>query len=245
MTIKEMFSKKKLIVLGIFLVFALVASRINFSTVIGAPNQSFTLFQFFGPMIGAFLGTAFGMIAVLGAELADYLIAGKAFTLLNLLRLLPMLFAVYYFSNYSKKKEISKLFMIIVPVMAITAFVLHPIGMQAWYFSLYWLIPIFAVILPNKMPGKLFFRSLGATFTAHAIGSIAFLYTVPMTAVQWMGLIPVVAYERLMFAAGIAVSYVLLTTVMDKVVEKTKLPAGIASVEKEYILSKKLFKITS
>ncbi|MBI2653173.1 hypothetical protein HYX00_06920, partial [Candidatus Woesearchaeota archaeon] len=48
---------------------------------VGAKNQFFTLFQFFGPVAGAFLGPVVGVLSVLIAEVANYLIAGKAFTL--------------------------------------------------------------------------------------------------------------------------------------------------------------------
>lgn len=244
MDIKNMFSKKRLVFLVIFLAAAFIANRINFSALVGAENQYFTLFQFFGPIAGAFLGTIFGVVAVLGAQIMDYLILGKAFTLINVVRLLPMLFAIYYFANYSKKENMGKIFMVLVPLAAIILFVTHPIGKGAWYFSMYWLIPILGVMLPKWMPGKLFFRSLGATFTSHAIGSVAWLYTVPMTAEQWTGLIPVVAYERFIFAAGIAVSYVMVNTALTFVVDKAKLPLGTISVDKGYILSKRLFRVT-
>lgn len=240
---KNMVSKKRLIFLAVFLVAAFFAMKINFSAVVGADNQHFTLFQFFGPIAGAFLGSVFGIIAVAGAELFNYIVVGKEFTFINILRLLPMLFAVYYFAKHNRKDKISKVFMVVIPLAAMVLFIAHPIGGKAWYYSLYWLIPVLAVVLPKKLPGKLFFRSLGATFTAHAIGSIAWLYSVPMTAEQWIGLIPVVAYERLLFAAGVAVSYVAVNTLLYKVAEKAKVPSIVLNIDKRYLLSKKLLRI--
>jgi hypothetical protein len=230
---------KKILFLVAFMAAALIAARINFSSVVGQEKQYFTLFQFFGPISGAFLGSTLGIAAVFGSQVIDYLVSGKALTLVNLLRLLPMLFAVYYFSRYAKKDKLSNAVMIILPGIAMLLFMTHPIAGQAWYFALYWLIPIFAVIIPKKVPGKLFFRSLGATFTAHAIGTIAWLYTVPMTAGEWSALVPVVAYERLLFAAGIAASYVIANTVLDYVAERVKLSERIISIDKNYVLSKK------
>ncbi|MBN1157067.1 hypothetical protein JXA85_05590 [Candidatus Woesearchaeota archaeon] len=217
---------KKLMFLFVFMALVFIGDRINFSKVIGAENQFFTLFQFFGPIAGGFLGPLLGVVSVLGAQLGSFLLLGKAFSVLNLLRLLPMLFAAYYFGT--KKKYIG----VIVPVIAMALFILHPVGRQAWFYCLYWLIPILGVVLPKKVPGRLFFRSLGATFTAHAVGSVIFLYTVPMEAAQWIGLIPVVAYERLLFASGIAISYVVLNTVLDRL----KVPEKFIHVDKSYVL---------
>jgi hypothetical protein len=53
--------------------------------------------------------------------------------------------------------------------------------------------------VPQK---NIFFTSLGSTFTAHAVGSVIWLYTIPMTAGMWLALIPIVALERLCFATG-------------------------------------------
>jgi len=159
---------------------------------------------------------------------------GKTFTLVNVLRLLPMLFAVVYFANFRGKMKLSA----VVPLACIGLFLLHPVGRAAWLYSLYWLIPVLAVVLPERVPGKLFFRSFGATFTAHAVGSVIWLYTVPMSAEQWLTLIPVVAYERFLFGLGIAGSFVVFNTVLDYVVDKWKInvPSGILALEKTYSL---------
>lgn len=233
----KVFTVKRIVFLLLFIAIVLIGKKINFSPVIGAESQFFTLFQFFGPVAGAFLGPLFGVISVLGAELADFLLVGKTFSLINLIRLTPMLFAAYYFGT--KKKNLS----ILVPLICMALFILHPIGRQAWFYSLYWLIPVLGKVLPEKIPGKLFFKSLGATFTAHAVGSVAWLYTIPMTPQQWIMLIPIVAYERFLFAAGIAVSYVAINTVLDKLVDKLKIPSHILHIDKNYLFSKKLFRI--
>ncbi|MDO8480762.1 MAG: hypothetical protein Q7S65_02990 [Nanoarchaeota archaeon] len=224
---------KKIVFLAIFLVAAFAAMNVNFSPIVGQENQFFTVFQFFGPMAGAFLGSPLGIIAVFGAQLLNLVVFGKSFDLLSMLRLLPMLFAVFYFANY-KKTRYSNIAMIVVPLLAMLLFITHPVAGKAWYYSLYWLIPPLGVLLPDKMKGKLAFRSLGATFTAHAVGGVIWLYTVPMTALQWTALVPVVAVERLLFASGIAVSYVVMNTLLDKLPEKTK--ADALQIEKAYVL---------
>jgi hypothetical protein len=83
--------------------------------------------------------------------------------------------------------------------LSFVLFLMHPIGWQARLYSLYWFIPLFATSLPHK---STFFDALGSTFTTHAVGSVIWLYTHTMTANMWLSLIPVVAFERLIFAAG-------------------------------------------
>ncbi len=238
MDFKNIFTKKRIYFILLFFVLVYFANKVNFSALVGAENQFFTLFQFFGPTAGAFLGPIFGIAAVFFSQIADFVIKGKEWQLISVLRFLPMLFAVYYFSRGEIKSKITK---VIIPLACIGLFVLHPIGRQAWIFSLYWFIPVLAVIVPQKWPGQLFFRSFGATFTAHAIGGAIWIYTVPMTAGQWFGLIPVVAYERFLFGIGIAASYVVFNTVLDYVITKFKfsIPSSTLFLDKRYALLSK------
>src|SRR3989339_398122 len=83
------FTKKHILFILIFAALVFIGNRINFSAIVGSTNQSFTFFQFFGPIAGAFLGPIFGAISVLFAELADFLLTGKAFTPINIIRLTP------------------------------------------------------------------------------------------------------------------------------------------------------------
>ncbi len=194
---------------------------------VGAKNQFFTLFQFFGPIAGAFLGPVVGVLSVLIAELANFLIAGKEFTLINVLRLSPMLFAAWYFGT--KKDKLSFL----VPIAAITLFVAHPVGRQVWFFSLFWTIPIVIKLLPKKYSEKIFLKSLGATLTAHAVGGAMWNYVADMTPQLWVGLIPVVIVERILFASGIVLSFIVLNTLLDKLDAKTK--SEYLNIDKKYV----------
>ena len=200
-------SRRDFAFLVVFGIAALVAARINFSQVLGPePNQSFTFFQFFGPVAAAFIGPVLGLGAILASEIANAILLGKSFTLIEMARLFPMLFAALYFAKGKNPLGIG------LPLICMALFIAHPVGGQAWYFSLYWLIPVIAAFLPQK----LFLRSLGATFTAHAVGSVVWLYTFQTAPAFWLALIPVVAFERLMFASGISVSYVALNTLLAK-----------------------------
>jgi hypothetical protein len=235
----KMFSKKRLIFLFVFVVMVLLAKKINFSPIVGGESQFFTLYQFFGPIAGSFLGPVFGGIAVLFAQLADLFVVGKEWTWINLIRLTPMIFAAAYFGIRFRGNR--RFLGMIVPVAAILLFVTHPVGKQAWIYAMWWLIPIVVCLLPERYENKVFLKGLGATFTAHAVGSVAWLFTFPMEPGQWLALMPVVAYERLMFAMGIAGSYVVLNTVLDKVLVRLKLrvPSWVLWIDKEHVLSKR------
>ncbi len=213
---------KKLLFVFSFALLALLADQLKVFTLWGAPGQFFTAFQFFGPIAGAFIGTTLGVAAVLIAEIAAFLFAGKEASLLNLLRLLPMLFAAFYFA-YKGDSRVKAL----VPVVAILLFLLHPVGREAFYFAGFWLIPIAASLY---FKDNLLAKSLGATFTAHAVGGVVWIYLMPTTAAFWTVLIPVVAVERLVFTAGIYVSFVAVNTLLSRF--ENKLPKGVVEIRK-------------
>ena len=129
----------KLFFVLLFGALALVSSQLNFSRLLGAENQFFTVFQFFGPIAGAFLGPVFGALSVLVSETINFFLAGKELNVINVFRLFPMVFAAYYFGT-QKKMGLS----LAVPVIAITAFLLHPVGREVWFYALFWAIPLIA-----------------------------------------------------------------------------------------------------
>jgi len=232
MNFKNIFTKKRLIFIAIFTVLVLIGKNVNFSPLVGAENQFFTLFQFFGPIAGGFLGAIFGAIAVLFAELIDFFVVGKEASLVNILRLTPMIFAAYYFGTKKKNWGVA------VPVIAILAFILHPVGREVWFFTLFWTIPIIGKLLPKKYSDNILVKSYGATFAAHAVGGALWIWTIPMTAAQWIALIPIVLVERFLFGAGIAVSYVVFNVVLDKALDifKIKVPSDILRLDKKFTL---------
>ena len=233
--------RRVLFVLG-FMVAGLVAMRLNFSPVLGQDNQFFTLFQFFGPIAGAFLGPLGGIIAVLGTQGVDFLLVSKAFTAVNLLRLLPMLFAAYYFGT--SKRNLSRAFTIAVPLACMALFIAHPVGSQAWIYSLYWLIPVTISMLPRKTRANTLLSALGSTFTAHAIGGALWIWTVPSTPDFWITLIPIVAYERTLFTIGITGAYIGMTPLLDRLAarfgrdEKNPLAVPVLWIERKFALRK-------
>ena len=185
----------KIIFIFLFSLLGLGALQIPVSRIVGS-GQSFSFFDFFAPSTGLFLGSLPGAISVLMVKFFDLFFVSRKIDLVSLLRLLPLSLGAFYFGSKSKMRGL-------IAAVCMVLFVVHPIGRQAWVYSLYWLIPIWASFFPER----LFLKSLGSTFTAHAVGSTIFLYAFQLPAIVWKGLIPVVLVERVGFALGIYLSY--------------------------------------
>ena len=215
---------KKLAFILIFSALSLLFYQFNFSEIVGSePKAYFTLFQFIGPIGGGIISPLGGALSVLLVEVTNFFLTGKALDLLTVVRFFPMLFAALYFGTKGKDSAL-------VAIACMALFWLHPIGNVVWFYALYWLIPLGAAFYKQN----LFARSLGATFTAHSVGSVAFLYAFNLPAEVWVALIPIVAIERLAFAAGISVSYYAVNTVLGAF--SSKVDFSFLNIEKKYAL---------
>jgi hypothetical protein len=195
--------KSKFIIIGLSLILGLAALQVPLTHIAGS-KISFSLFDSFAPAVGGVVGALAGAAVILAVQIINLAFHGSiAVNLLTIVHLLPPVAAAVYFS---KKNRLNY----IVPLVAIAAFVASPSGRPVWYYSLYWLIPV----IGNFWHRKLWARSLGAAFMAHAVGGAFWAYLVPLPKAVWIALIPVVAGERLLFAAGIAVSYIALTNIL-------------------------------
>ncbi len=201
-------NQKYLFILA-FVILGIALMQIPFTALVGAKAR-FTMFDFFGPIVGGFLGSVTGLVTVLTMQLANWAWHGFAVDSATIIRFFPMLAAVLYFSKKSK-------FILAIPVVAMLAFWIHPEGRQAWPFALYWLIPIAADLWRDKL---VFARALGATFTAHAVGGALWIWAFNMKAAIWMSLIPVVWKERGLMALGMTLAFTLFNVVFSFSVKK-------------------------
>src|SRR3989344_1690925 len=211
-------TQKKLFFLSLFTIVGFISLQIPFNKLAGS-NVSFTLFDFFAPIAGAFLGPVFGIGSVLAVEVGNMLIKGSPWTTGTIIRLFPTLFAVYYFAKINKKTS-GNPYILVVPFIAIFAFLAHQYGREVAPYTLFWIIPLIAY----RFRGNLFMRGLGATFTAHSVGGAAWIWAFNLKAAVWQGLIPVVISERLLFATGIAVSFVVVKYTLSYLASKHVLP---------------------
>jgi len=123
---------------------------------------------------------------------------------------IPSLCASLYVSYcvFEKNRFMRYLFGIVVPLSCMVAFVNDSVGNGAWWYSLYWLIPV-AITLVMQRHSSRFGIFLASSFIAHAVGSVCWMATHDMTVVQWQMLVGCVWYERLMQTMMlIAVTYV-------------------------------------
>ena len=222
--------KRKVLFSVIFTILGLLAFQVSVSKIVGS-GQSFTLFELLGPIGGMFLGPVLGAISVFFVRAFNIVISRQPLDLLTIIRFLPMMLAAVYFGLKQKKTAI------IFPI-CIALFLLNPIGRQAWIYSAIWLIP-FAASFGKK---RLILNSLGATFTAHAVGSVIFLYTFGLTPAIWMSLIPVVFIERGVFTLGIWGSCLVLNTVLDFLTNFKAINFLKPLVNKNYLVSARFFK---
>jgi hypothetical protein len=227
--VKSFFTKKNIIFILIFTVLGFLALQIPFTSLMGS-KANFTLFDFFGPMATGFIGTLPGVIAVFLMQLINFLAHGaKVVDAGTIIRFFPMLFAAWYFGKKSK-------FHLLIPIIAIAAFTIHPIGRSVWYFSFYWLIPIGCYVARDR---SVLARALGATFTAHAVGGALWIYFFNLPKEVWISLIPVVAAERLLFALGIAAMYVAINNLLYILV-KQKIVRWPFAINKQYLIFSKI-----
>lgn len=218
---------KKIIFTAIFTLVGLAALQIPFTNIVGS-NSHFTLFDFFAPIAGGFLAGA-GVVSVFIMQFLNWLIQGAHFETAAFIRLFPVLFAVWYFSSSAKSRWI-----ILLPALAIVMFIVHPIGRQAFLYSFYWLIPIILFFFKEK---SLLAKSLGATFMAHAAGSVAWLYAFNLPKEVWLGLIPQVALERGLFALGIATTYIVFVNLLDVIERIGGLELRFIKLNRKLLLS--------
>ncbi len=208
---------------GVFAVLGLIALQIPMFKIVGA-KAAFTMYDLFAPVATGFLGTLPGMVAVFFTQLFNFFVNGsQTLDVAAVLRFLTPLAAALYFS---KQRNIS----LIIPVVAMIAFMVHPIGSNVWYYALFWLIPLAMYPLSTRwLPA----RALGATFTAHAVGGVAYLYAFNLPAAVWNSLIPVVAMERIAFAAGITLTYLVFNNLLAYA--EQRFPRLSALVEQRFV----------
>ena len=207
--LKNMFSKglgRTAFLAVAFNMVALLTFRCSFFSLWGTPASHFSFNNFFAPTQTAFLGTGLGLAMIMLFKGVTCLFYGiPFFALTPFLRLFPTLAVSACFGKKSK-------LMLILPITAFILFNIHPEGRAAWMYSLMWVIPVVCYRYYNS---SVLVRSFGATFAAHAVGSVLWLYVFNLPAATWIALIPVAIAERCALALGMAGTYVLFNKCYD------------------------------
>lgn len=209
--------KKRYIFAVLFAIVGYGLLQIPFSQLIGSTIK-FTLFDFFAPIAGAFLGPVAGVLSVAAVQGASLGIHHTPLTAFVVLRFFTVLFATLYFAYMTKPTHTSK-WMLVVPALAIAAFLTHPVGRSVPYYALFWLVPFVGYALRQNV----LLRALGSTMTAHAVGGAVWVWIMPTTSHYWQALVPIVIRERLLMTGGIALSYIALDSALNYLVTKRHL----------------------
>lgn len=173
------------------------ASLFKVSYILGSYMSFFKLSSVMAPMAWTF-GGAFTCIGLFFIRVILRFATFGINPFSALVYHVPNLFASAYWLNEGK---VIRLF---IPILCMILFIAHPVGIKAFPYALLWLIPVSLYFFNNK---NIFLTSLASTFVAHAVGSVIWIYTVPMQAADWITLIPVALTERILFASGMTLVY--------------------------------------
>ena len=174
-----------------------LSSLVKFSWIIGSHMSFFSGINIMAPLSGAF-GGVFGSIASFAIRTIVHLCLFGVLSVKCLTIGIPNFFASLYWGTTHWLVRAG------LPLTCMLFFWMHPVGFAAGAYAFYWLIPVVVHYLSRK---NIFLEALGSTFVAHAVGSVIWLYAMPMTPGVWLALIPVVAIERLLFATGMVIAH--------------------------------------
>jgi len=183
---------KKLSHIGLISSLIKMASFFKVSFIVGSYVAFFSATSMIMPLTGLFggIGSSSGVFFV---SMIIRLLCIGSLPFKYLAYHIPGLFAAFYLGSSSW------LVRLLVPIVCMVLFMMHPVGALAFPYALYWLIPVGLYWVKRK---PFFLEALGSTFTAHAVGSVIWIYATPTSVVFWYGLLPVVLVERLLFATG-------------------------------------------
>jgi hypothetical protein len=181
---------KKIAAIVSFCLATLVAF-IPFNYIVGSKFAWFSCATFAIPALGSQCSLLYVIFYIFTKALCGYKLS-----LLFLLRKLPLVFATLVLQRRHVMTSV------VVPILAMILFCAHPVGSQVFYYSWYWFIPM---ILYWFIQDSFVARALSASFVAHAVGSVVWLYAGTISAQTWHALIPLVVVERLLIAAGMIV----------------------------------------
>lgn len=198
-----MLKKLSTIIPAIITLGIIACSSISITHIVAGKGAYFGISNILMPAIAAITGLAGSlcMIAFIGIKI----FSGK----LLITKGIPTLAAIYS-AQCTTPSVRSRLINILVPLSMMGMFVTHSVGQAAWPYALFWLIPMCCEVLRHCGVNNLFNRLLAATFVAHAIGSVMWLYCMPTTPETWLGLLAVVPAERLVFASGATIAAIIL-----------------------------------
>ena len=180
-----------------------LATFCKVSFIVGSHTAFFSLGNCIGPAVGRYGGRWSALLYYLLLTFIR-IFTLKSFSISLVVYHIPTLCGALFFSSIAPYHQSpSKKFRIIavlLPLVCIVAFSLHPLGNHAVLYTLPW---IFSSLIACGISHNIFLVSLATTLTSHAVGSVMWLYTHPLSAEVWLALIPLVCLERVVLALGL------------------------------------------
>lgn len=186
-------TKKSLSLLKVVLI-GIVLKAISFykiSFIFGSQTAFFNGSSVAIPLVGFFAGSV-GSVLLFLIRMSNWCLFSS-----GSLHLLSFVIPGFCASLYWSTQKSSVRFWL--PLLCMAAFIAHPVGRDAFVYTFYWLIPLTLYVAKRQ---NVWSDALGSTFVAHAVGSVIWLYTTTTTASLWLSLLPIVAVERMLCAAG-------------------------------------------
>jgi hypothetical protein len=189
---------------GSFIALLYCATKVTFSYMLGSSVAYFSAINCLAPLAGLCGVTSFVWLYYM---LQALLLHGSLSSILLALHLPTLAAALYW-------KYDHLLYRVGLPLLCMIAFLLHPAGSQSAFYAVWWLIPMAMYI---RKSSSFFVHALASTFTAHAVGTVMWLYVHPLTPALYAQLMPIVFVERMVYASGMTLAYYISTYFISRI----------------------------
>lgn len=177
--------------------------RIKVITFFGTFSASFSLFHALCPLAGSLGGPLIPSIALCTKFLWQL---PHIYTLKTLALTVPLPTLCSLIFWHALRNSKNKMMAALIPAASILLFIAHPVGNHVAWYSALWILPLY--VLQTRR--SLFMQALATTLTAHAVGTVLWIYCVPTTASFWIALFPLVLLERFTYAVTLSAAYTAL-----------------------------------
>lgn len=180
-----------------------LASFLKVSFIIGSYISFFSLTPILAPLAGAYNGLLGAALLLLFSS-ALKIISGASLSFAHLALMgIPSFCAGLVWTSQGR------LVSLIIPIISAIAYLANP--ESSVIYALLWLIPLVIAVTNKK---NIFLSALTSTMVAHAVGSVIWAYSVPMTQHAWLALTPLALVERIIFASAMTLVHLAMGKVL-------------------------------
>lgn len=208
----------RLKIFTVFIGLLFLTKSISFGPLMGSLKGKLLASQVVLPLSGAFTDGIGLLLIFLTSSILSFSFKFSLYSLATVYHI-PSFFAALsfntgLFSGYlGRLSYISRYINFIIPAICSILFIAHPVGALVPFYVLYWSVP---VIIEFWGKTSIFLRALAATFIAHSVGTVFFIYSIPSDANLWLNLAQIVWLERIVLALSITVNYKLINLILNR-----------------------------